>query len=638
MKHLLKISILVLFLFQSIFLSAQNEHKQKVQTDANEVTVFLDGAQVTRKKTVSLQAGKTELTFSDLSPYIDAKSVQVKMSGAVMVTSVNHQHNYIDTGKVMKPVEVIKRMEAITDELSLISTNRDILKEEMSFLEANKKIGGANSGISAVTLKEATAFYRERMTSLKKEDYRLQQQIKALNEEYETLRLRAGQEGGTVKRKTVGEVVVDVETKTPVRATIELTYYVKGANWFPAYDVRAGKIGQPIDLVYKANVRQNTGEDWKNVSLKISSSNPAQGNVLPALKTYYLNYNILAPRYETLLQNDEVAGVVVDELGEPLIGAAITFPGTTIGTVADLNGKFSMKKPNNVSQIRVTYIGYHEQTLPIRDSFMQIVMQPNKQQLDEVVATALQGRVAGVAVTGAAGSTSKIRIRGTKSISSDPQPERYDIAMPTESRETPMAVEFDVKIPYTILSNNKNTLIEVERYALPAQFEYVSIPKIAPEAFLMANASDWQKYNLLDGEANVFFEDTYVGKTVLDLRNIGDTLSLSLGRDKNISVKRELLKDYTTKKLFGSKKEDTRSWKISTRNGKQQPIDIVILDQVPVSQNNEIEVEVEKQSGGRLNAETGEVKWVFTLKPAEKKDLKLRYKVKYNKDKILNVE
>lgn len=635
MKHLLKTSILVLFLFQSIFLSAQNEHKQKVQTDANEVTVFLDGAQVTRKKTVSLQAGKTELTFSDLSPYIDAKSVQVKMNGAVMVTSVNHQHNYIDTGKVMKPVEVLKRMEAITDELSLIATNRDILKEEMNFLEANKKIGGANNGISAVTLKEATAFYRERMTSLKKEDYRLQQQIKALNEEYETLRLRAGQEGGTVKQKTVGEVVVDVETKTPVRATIELTYYVKGANWFPAYDVRAGKIGEPINLVYKANVRQNTQEDWKNVSLKISSSNPAQGNVLPALKTYYLNYNLGAPRYAMLLQSDEVAGVIVDESGEPLIGATIMFPGTTIGTLSDVDGKFSMKKPNNVNQIKVNYIGFIEQTLPIRNTFMQIVMQSSKQQLNEVVVTGLQGRVAGVSVADA--NNESLKIRGANSIAA-PQPERYDIAMPTETRETPMAVEFDVKIPYTILSNNKNTLIEVERYALPAQFEYVSIPKIAPDAFLMANVSDWQKYNLLDGEANIFYEDTYVGKTILDLRNIGDTLSLSLGRDKNISVKRELLKDYTTKKLFGSKKEDTRSWKISTRNGKQQPIDIVIYDQVPVSQNNEIEVEVEKQSGGRLNAETGEVKWVFTLKPAEKKDLELRYKVKYNKDKILNVE
>lgn len=635
MKHLLKTSILVLFLFQSIFLSAQNEHKQKVQTDANEVTVFLDGAQVTRKKTVSLQAGKTELTFSDLSPYIDAKSVQVKMNGAVMVTSVNHQHNYIDTGKVMKPVEVLKRMEAITDELSLIATNRDILKEEMNFLEANKKIGGANNGISAVTLKEATAFYRERMTSLKKEDYRLQQQIKALNEEYETLRLRAGQEGGTVKQKTVGEVVVDVETKAPVRATIELTYYVKGANWFPAYDVRAGKIGEPINLVYKANVRQNTQEDWKNVSLKISSSNPAQGNVLPALKTYYLNYNLGAPRYATLLQSDEVAGVIVDESGEPLIGATIMFPGTTIGTLSDVDGKFSMKKPNNVNQIKVNYIGFIEQTLPIRNTFMQIVMQSSKQELNEVVVTGY-GTVKKPHLTGAVATVDGY-YANSKTVPA-PKPERYDIAMPTESRETPMAVEFDVKIPYTILSNNKNTLIEVERYALPAQFEYVSIPKIAPDAFLMANVSDWQKYNLLDGEANIFYEDTYVGKTILDLRNIGDTLSLSLGRDKNISVKRELLKDYTTKKLFGSKKEDTRSWKISTRNGKQQPIDIVIYDQVPVSQNNEIEVEVEKQSGGRLNAETGEVKWVFTLKPAEKKDLELRYKVKYNKDKILNVE
>jgi uncharacterized protein (TIGR02231 family) len=152
---------------------------------------------------------------------------------------------------------------------------------------------------------------------------------------------------------------------------------------------------------------------------------------------------------------------------------------------------------------------------------------------------------------------------------------------------------------------------------------------------LLAYVTQWEQYKLLEGEANIFFEDTYIGKSVLDVRFIKDTLSLSLGRDKGVVVNREKIKDMTSKKLIGAKKEETRAWRISVRNNKSQDIKMILLDQIPVPTLSEIEIDLEESSRGRRNKETGEIKWEFTLDAAKNKDLVLRYSIKYPKHQNL---
>src|SRR5690606_429416 len=121
-------------------------------------------------------------------------------------------------------------------------------------------------------------------------------------------------------------------------------------------------------------------------------------------------------------------------------------------------------------------------------------------------------------------------------------------------------------------SDNKSYTVDMESYELPASFQYYCVPKIDRDAFLIARIVDWEKYNLLEGEANVFFEDTYVGKSLLDVRYASDTLEISMGRDKKVAVNREKLKDFTTKQFIGNKKEETRTWKTTVKNNKTRPI------------------------------------------------------------------
>ena len=149
----------------------------------------------------------------------------------------------------------------------------------------------------------------------------------------------------------------------------------------------------------------------------------------------------------------------------------------------------------------------------------------------------------------------------------------------------------------------------------------------------MAKATGWEEYSLLPGEANIFFEGTFVGKTFIDPNNIKDTLLLSLGRDKRIVVKREKLKDLTSRKLIGTTQKENYTWEISIRNVKAEVIKITVEDQLPVSQNTLIEVTALETGGANFTKDSGKLIWNLTLQPNETRKLAYKFEVKYPKDK-----
>ena len=201
-----------------------------------------------------------------------------------------------------------------------------------------------------------------------------------------------------------------------------------------------------------------------------------------------------------------------------------------------------------------------------------------------------------------------------------------------------MSVTFDVAVPYTIPSDGKPQIIEIQRTTTPAEYKYVTIPKLSPTAYLTGNITDWAKQSLLSGEATLYFENTFVGKSNLDVNQLTDTLAISLGVDNSILVKREKRKDFTSKKIIGQNKTETYSFLLTIRNNKANSIKITVNDQIPVSSNNSITVEPTDLSGGNLNAETGSVKWDIELKPQEKKELIISYSVKYPKNQNIILE
>ena len=245
----------------------------------------------------------------------------------------------------------------------------------------------------------------------------------------------------------------------------------------------------------------------------------------------------------------------------------------------------------------------------------------------------------------------RIMIRGSSPSKKSEAPAMMEVAadnlMAKEAEAAPITVEkqvgettitFDIAVPYSVVSDGKVQTIEIQRTNSPAEYKYVTTPKISPLAYLTGNLTDWAKQSLQSGEATLYFENTFVGKSSLNVNQLSDTLTISLGTDNSILVKREKRKDFTSKKVIGANKTEIYSFLITIRNNKQTPVKITLNDQIPVSSNSGITVEAVEISNGGLNSQTGQIKWDLEIKPAETKQIVLTYSVKYPKDKTIILE
>jgi uncharacterized protein (TIGR02231 family) len=141
--------------------------------------------------------------------------------------------------------------------------------------------------------------------------------------------------------------------------------------------------------------------------------------------------------------------------------------------------------------------------------------------------------------------------------------------------------------------------------------------------------ANWEDLNLLAGKGNVYFENNFIGTTRINPDTFDDTLTVSLGRDESIVVERNKVQDFEERNFFGNKVREKNSWEISIRNTKDEPIDIMVKDQIPVSRNESIKVESLRLSGGKLNKETGIITWMLTLPPSTTETVRFDYQVEY---------
>ena len=207
-----------------------------------------------------------------------------------------------------------------------------------------------------------------------------------------------------------------------------------------------------------------------------------------------------------------------------------------------------------------------------------------------------------------------------------------------EQQQAQFGYEFDIRQPLTLPDGGSTVTTEIARYKLPASYEYRGIPKVDKEAFLVASATDWQKLSLMEGEANVYFDNSFVGKSILDPTVSSDTLTFSMGRDAGIVMQRTKVNEKSTRRFLGSSQEQTMTWRITVRNTRQENVAVTVFDQTPLSRNDGIEVTVEELSGGIRDGKTGIVSWPLQLQAGEQRELVLQYKVKYSKNRRLDLE
>lgn len=605
---------------------------QKVKTAVEKVTLFIDGAQVTRTRQIDLPAGNSTVVFTGLSPYLDDKSMQVSAKGKFTVTAVNRLFNHTDSLERSTRQQALEREIAETErQQKQLKASREVIEAEYAMLKVNCSVGNRNVATPLAGIKELNEYYTARLQALKSKESGINEEAAKLDARERRLRAELAELGGR-QSVPMSEVEVRIEAPAACKASFTLTYYVRNAGWFPSYDIRSGGLSEPVAISYKANIFQNTKEEWKNVELTLSSSNPNTGSIAPQLRTYWLDYGLAAPRYNVNLTNNTVSGIVFDSRREPLAGASVLVPGTTIGAITDTQGRYSITVPNGATNLQFNYLGYKPRTQAISGSTMNVTMQEDMTAMDEVV-------VMGYGVSNElAGAAPGIRVRGTSAPKKQMAVTEESAVMDVEQTQNQLGYEFEIKQPYTVASDGKSVTAEIGRFDLPAAYTYQSTPKIDKDAFLVAEAIDWEKLNLLQGEANVYFENTFVGKSILDPNQTSDTLRFSMGRDRNIRIERTKENDYSSRRAIGSNQTQTTGWKFIVRNTRTEPVVLTLADQLPVSRNSAINVTAEELSGGQLDKESGIVTWKMELKPGEQRELRLRYAVKYPKGRMLVIE
>lgn len=196
--------------------------------------------------------------------------------------------------------------------------------------------------------------------------------------------------------------------------------------------------------------------------------------------------------------------------------------------------------------------------------------------------------------------------------------------------------EFQISTPYTIPTDGKSYVVEIGSYEFPATYNYSAIPKLAKEAFLMAGITGWYAYTFLPAPSNIYYKGTFVGKSYLNTETSSDTLDISMGSDESVIIKRKNISEVNSKNISGNTKKVEEKFEITIRNTKSIAISIEIEDQVPVSKQKEITVDVNETSGAEWNKESGKLKWKLNLEPNATKTLIFSYLIKYPKNYIID--
>ena len=595
--------ITVLF---STFLSAQKPIF--TQAKITEAKVYTNGVELKHKTSATIVNGSSEIVITNVANYLNENTIQLSVPKFVTVMSVQFSNAYIEeydnnlNSPLVKPVkDEISKKEI---EFKTLQNQLQAERNSVELLDKNKSMSNAQN-FSVAELTKLLEFYKTKRAELSNSINKLEEKEIVLNEDLNILRGKLSFNETTSEKTSQGKLILNVMSSQAAVIPIEVSYLSNSANWNPSYELRIDKINAPIQTVYKADVVQNTGIDWKNIKLSLTSGPANQNTFAPQLQPWFINYNENVQRYKskTTVSNSlhgQVPGINVQSVNESTV---------------KIRGVNSIDK--NIAPMYIVdgiYVNEQDFKKINQDDIADVNI------LKDASATSLYGNRAanGVVVV-----TTKTNM-GTSTIGDF-----------TNVEESQLNVTYNLEIPYTVLSNNKKHSVNLKEMQIPASYQYVAVPKIDPSAYLIAKINDYAKYNLLPGEANVVFEGIYVGKTYIKANTEEEGLRLSLGKDANISVNKISIKDKSGTKILSSRKVQDYVYEISVRNNKKEAINIQIEDQIPISSNNDIEIAVTDKDGANLDSEKGKLTWDLNVKTNETKKVRFGYQIKSAKEKSL---
>ena len=523
--------------------NAFSKNEKEIKSEITEISAFLNGAMVTRSASTTIPAGYTMLLFNGVSSKISKQTIKAELSNNVKVLSIEYLSKSVTKGKQdsLKIKFLKDSINSIAKELRKINYQKGAYESEKQAIEQNNILikGNTNAMMQVAELQKLSDLYRLRFTEINKQLYLLNESLLSLESKKKSFEFSIDTLKGVTKTSISYNIYVFVKSNEAVTSNIKLSYIAGGIAWAPKYDIRVEGVDNKINIDYLANIINESGEDWNNVKVKLSTADPLQSANLPSLKPWILNHQ------QTYSAN-----------------------GMNEGRLNDYS--------------------------------------PKKLALSEA-----QQNSGGIELP--------------KGVSFE------EVEIPA------IAIEFDIKDLQSIPSDGKPYLLDVTTYNLNATFEYFAIPKVDKAAFLLAQIVGWEKLNLMEGATSIYFRGTFVGSSYIKPEFANDTLDISLGRDSKVMINRVKVEDKDDQKFIGTNKREKLSYRITVRNTNATPVKLTFVDQIPVSQEGDIEVNVIESTGGELDKLSGQLKYDVSLAPAEAKEFTISFEVKYPKNKPIKV-
>lgn len=551
--------------------NSQNVSMQNVNSHIDEVKLFLTAGQLTHNQELKLKKGRNKIIFKGISIYADPSSIQFNSEKSARLISVSTEMDFSAAEEVNPRITVLKdSLDQVSD---LIQFNEDEIaayRAEEGVLNTNKDLGGESKNLTVQEIEAAATFYRKRTLEIKRALSKLQKENRSLRLDVENIRYQLVELNYDENQRS-NQVIVLLDVSEEKSFTTELKYLVTDCGWAASYDLSAEDLDKQVNLVYKAQVYNNTGTAWNDVKLTLSTADPRLSAAFPDLKPWYLTHQNYA-RYKKGKMEYYMPQSMDKDYREM--------------ANSDLN-KANQRVYDNY------YIGDEmEQRNMLADNSFKL-----QQKLD---------------------------------------PQRGQVAI-KQIQISELSTEFEIEEKFSCPSDAKPYTVGVRDYYLDATFSHITIPKLDKSAFLLAHITGWQELDLMPGPTNVYFGGQYVGVSEIDTRNVSDTLSLSFGRDEKVMVLRKLKNEMTSKSVIGNTRKESYLYEIAVRNNRSTPINIEVYDQIPISQNSDINVIIDELSNGHHDEETGEVVWKLNASSSETISRNIGYTVKYPKNVHVSV-
>ncbi|MBC7363627.1 MAG: mucoidy inhibitor MuiA family protein [Candidatus Aminicenantes bacterium] len=525
--------------------SLEKSGELRVKTKIDSVIVFPDRAQVFRRGQTTLSPDVKTLVFEGLPATLNDSSLRISGKGSARLKflGVEVLKKYLETEQLPEVKKIKEEIRAVEAEISRIKGQEAVLDSQEKFLNsfsvAYSNQTARELAVGRPDLPGLDKFLDYLSTRLQKIQKARQDNARQLTESQARLeslkkKLNEIMPARAREEKSI-RVLVDVSQSG--RFEVELSYFVSPASWKPAYTMRLLPESAEIELTNVALVWQKTAENWDEVKLTLSTTQPEVLSVPMELKPWYLNDETLRP-----LPLEERMTV-------------------------------KMARPQMLSQEEIT------------------------SETEEVAA---------------------------------------EVSAELETAETVenwAAVNFDIKNLWTIPGDGVERRVPVAVEKLTTNFDYLAIPKIQETVFLRARAKNTLGYPLRPGKVDLFTGQDFTGNGYLKYVPVGDEFKMFFGSDAQVKVKRELVKKEKSKTsgVFKDKVQKiSLAYKITLENLRHRPVEVELVDQIPVSQVKYIVVkDVKITPAPDKQDEKGIITWKVTLEPGKKLEFKLSFSVEY---------